>query len=114
MKKLSLILFILVVSIAVDAQTYMVTVNWNYNNAKSPDLAKFVIYFSNVSGEFNDTFSVNVNDTSLRTYQVEVATGGVYFFIMRAFKPDNNYSDYSNEVSLDLSKPDPPNEVTVE
>lgn len=65
------------------------------------NLAGFHIHYGTVSGEYTQT--IDVNNPSLSSYQIDNLTTGTYYFAVTAYDADSIESAYSMEVSTTLN-----------
>ena len=83
------------------------TLSWiapttNVDGSSLTDLGGYKIYWSTVSGIYNDTDSKDVQNVSVS--YVPVSVSGVYYFAVTAYDVYGNESDFSNEVKVNIFK----------
>ncbi len=93
------IVFLLVFSNSCIAAT--VTVSWTRN--QEPDIAGYKIYYGTKSKNYTNT--ITVHDTATSPSKISYVISGLpegqtYYFALKAFNTSNQFSDFSEEVSL--------------
>lgn len=85
------------------ANAVTVIAEWNPNTES--DLAGYKLYYGTSSGNYTTTIDVG----NVVTHTIpDLATGAIYYFAVTAYDTSDNESGYSNEASLDLMAPLPP------
>lgn len=107
MKKLCLLAFLALATIAAAAQTATVTLAWN-PSAGTNVIVNYKLYQGTASGVYTVTNSVGTNLTATVS---SLARGTTYFFAATATDNNGLESLYSNEVSY--RPPTPPSPPTV-
>ena len=71
---------------------------WDPNT--EPDLAGYRVYYSTVSGDYDEADGVDVGNVTTRDLDSLILAEGVnYFFVLTAYDTSQNESDFSDEVS---------------
>ena len=83
------------------------TVAWDANT--EPDLAGYRLYYGVGSGNYTD--SVDVGNVTQHTV-ADLADDTIYYFALRAYDTDGNYSELSEEINTDA--PSAPGGVRIE
>lgn len=109
MKKILFLCLCLFVLIAGIAEARELKFEWQQEYA--PDLAGFQLYYSGVSGSGYQPVAKFDFTGQQETYTGTADIGGVtgdVFFILRSFDADGNYSDPSNEATINFDPPSAP------
>ncbi|MEE4311793.1 MAG: fibronectin type III domain-containing protein [candidate division KSB1 bacterium] len=87
-----------------------VSLTWTLNN--EPDLDGFRVSYGTQSSNYNSTIDLGVVNTYTTS---NLNPGSTYFFVVASFDTADNYSEYSNEVSVYIPEldTDPPQAPTL-
>ena len=85
------------------------TVTWVDNQ---PDIIQYRLYCSETSNSYPVVYIAIPPD--VRSYDITLETGKIYYFVMTAVDSDGLESAYSNEATKDLMPPEAPTGLKVE
>lgn len=102
----TIILAVIAALAIVSAQAAEIGLAWNPN--PEPDIAGYRVYWGTASRVYNEPIDVPGAPQEPQFKVVDLPDSGIAFFAVTAYNAAGLESIYSDEISVDLSKPSPP------